>query len=286
MRNLCALKVSAVVTIGGLAAMPSQAQQVILTPNGTMIMPTQSDSSSPLVQDSPAMLTPIAESSQSDEEFLVSPIGVQARREQLKLVISNPEIYSLNPRTWGQPVKDVVDAQGNVVMSKQGIMAYRANQAQIELDGLMRNMEFTIGDQYEALGFIPGTIDQVIAGKSDVPDAAGQAQFYRQLIIDRNIPDPGDFVPLTATNVGDAPLSGTNVLSVAPSLGTVSATAVSPATIAVSPTRPTATIQGSQNPTADFAAANGFDRSRLPAQLNRQLMESPLSNSRVFPGMQ
>jgi hypothetical protein len=45
------------------------------------------------------------------------------------------------------------------------------------------------------------------------------------------------------------------------------------------------TVQASQNPTADFATTRSALRNNVPEQLNRGVVDSPLSNSRIFPGM-
>jgi hypothetical protein len=45
------------------------------------------------------------------------------------------------------------------------------------------------------------------------------------------------------------------------------------------------TVQASQNPTADFATTRSAPRNTVPEQLNRGVVDSPLSNSRIFPGM-
>ncbi len=44
-------------------------------------------------------------------------------------------------------------------------------------------------------------------------------------------------------------------------------------------------VQASQNPTADFATTRSAPRNPVPEQLNQGIIDSPLSNSRIFPGM-
>ncbi len=44
-------------------------------------------------------------------------------------------------------------------------------------------------------------------------------------------------------------------------------------------------VQPSQNPTADFAPTRSAPRNTVPEQLNQGIINSPLSNSRIFPGM-
>jgi hypothetical protein len=61
--------------------------------------------------------------------------------------------------------------------------------------------------------------------------------------------------------------------------------AVNPAGQASSSILPTVTVQASQNPTADFATTRSAPRNTIPEQLNQGVIDSPLLNSRIFPGM-
>jgi hypothetical protein len=70
--------------------------------------------------------------------------------------------------------------------------------------------------------------------------------------------------------------------SVTPASATMSILA--PVTVTL-PVIPSVTVQASQNPTADFATTRSALRNPVPEQLNQGVMDSPLSNSRIFPGM-
>ncbi len=57
---------------------------------------------------------------------------------------------------------------------------------------------------------------------------------------------------------------------------------VSPTTVS---TTSAVAVQASQNPTADFAPTRSAPRNTVPEQLNQGVINSPLSDSRIFPGM-
>jgi hypothetical protein len=278
------------------------------------------------------------------QDFLDSRLVGQARREQLRLIISNPEIYSFHPSTWGKPVKDVVDAQGNVVLSKQEIINNRVATAQNQLNGEGAVYAvWTRFDQYEALGFIPDTIEQLDNSRISYPGNFDSAQFYRQLIAERNIvlqPLPNGLFSSELSNTIRAGLTPQppvlrnrpegiqgyttqppsfewQSVSIQSSGATLSSSAATGIASSIAPTfsmtadatnttriseqfsqtpmirsqvpvnanLPIVSVQASQNPTVDFASTRSFDRAPLPQQLNRQLAESPLSSSRIFPGM-
>jgi hypothetical protein len=61
--------------------------------------------------------------------------------------------------------------------------------------------------------------------------------------------------------------------------------AVNPLSQSLPSIQPTVTVQASQNPAADFATTRSAPRNTVPEQLNRGVVDSPLSNSRIFPGM-
>jgi hypothetical protein len=61
--------------------------------------------------------------------------------------------------------------------------------------------------------------------------------------------------------------------------------AVNPLSQSLPSIQPTVTVQASQNPSADFATTRSAPRNTVPEQLNRGVVDSPLSNSRIFPGM-
>jgi hypothetical protein len=254
------------------------------------------------------------------QDFLASPIVAEARREQLRIILSNPEIYSVNLNTWGKPVKDVVDAQGNVVVSKQQIIDARIYSANFQLanndNQFVRNAEWKIGDQYNALGYIPETIDQLWNGKIQFPGLQDSAKFYQKIITDRGIvgdqlvsPLPGGTGNVTAQgSSGSLFLSGASVPLAGSGAASFSAATVSGSgEIPVSAISSSSTVfptvsqpvianqvaspvtsvivQASQNPTADFATTRSAPRNTVPEQLNRGVVDSPLSNSRIFPGM-
>jgi hypothetical protein len=72
------------------------------------------------------------------------------------------------------------------------------------------------------------------------------------------------------------------VQSVTPASATMSTLAPVAVTL---PVIPSVTVQASQNPTADFATTRSAPRNTVPDQLNQGIIDSPLSNSRIFPGM-
>jgi hypothetical protein len=72
------------------------------------------------------------------------------------------------------------------------------------------------------------------------------------------------------------------VQSVTPASATMSTLAPVAVTL---PAIPSVTVQASQNPTADFATTRSAPRNTVPDQLNQGIIDSPLSNSRIFPGM-
>jgi hypothetical protein len=254
------------------------------------------------------------------QDFLASPIVAEARREQLRIILSNPEIYSVNLNTWGKPVKDVVDAQGNVVVSKQQIIDARIYSASFQLanndNQFVRNAEWTIGDQYNALGYIPETIDQLWNGKIQFPGLQDSAKFYQKIITDRGIVANQLGSPLSGgtgnvTTQGSSEslfLSGASMplavngaasfsAATASGSGEIPVSAISsPSTVFPTVSQPvianqlvspvtSVTVQASQNPTADFATTRSAPRNTVPEQLNRGVVDSPLSNSRIFPGM-
>jgi hypothetical protein len=255
------------------------------------------------------------------QDFLASPIVAEARREQLRIILSNPEIYSSNIGTWGKPVKDVVDAQGNVVLSKQQIIDARIYGAKYQLAGggdgsFIRNAEWTIGDQYNALGYIPETIDQLWNGKIQFPELQDSVKFYQKIITDRGIVANQLGSPLSGgtgnvTTQGSSEslfLSGASMplavngaasfsAATASGSGEIPVSAISsPSTVFPTVSQPvianqlvspvtSLTVQASQNPTADFATTRSAPRNTVPEQLNRGVVDSPLSNSRIFPGM-
>jgi hypothetical protein len=258
------------------------------------------------------------------QDFLASPIVAEARREQLRIILSNPEIYSVNLKTWGKPVKDVVDAQGNVVLSKQQIIDARIHGAKFQLanngNQFGRNAQWTIGDQYNALGYIPETIDQLWNGKIQFPELQESAKFYQQIITDRGIvanqlvPPPsggtgnvttqgsseslflsGASVPLAGSVAGSGAASF-SAATVSGSGGISGSVIATPSTVfptdsqsvmvnQVAAPVTSVTVQASQNPTADFATTRSAPRNPVPEQLNQGVIDSPLSNSRIFPGM-
>jgi vacuolar-type H+-ATPase subunit H len=255
------------------------------------------------------------------QDFLASPIVAEARREQLRIILSNPEIYSVNLNTWGKPVKDVVDAQGNVVLSKQQIIDTRIYGAKYQLAGgddgsFARNAEWTMGNQYNVLIDIPETVDQIWTGKIQFPGLQESAKFYQQIITDRGIvadqlgsPLSGGTGNVTTQGVFESlsllgasvPLAGTGATSfsaaTASGSGEIQVSAISsPLTVVPTVSQPvianqvaspvtSVTVQASQNPTADFATTRSAPRNPVPEQLNQGIIDSPLSNSRIFPGM-
>jgi hypothetical protein len=252
------------------------------------------------------------------QDFLASPIVAEAKKEQFRLIISNPEIYSFHPATWGKPVKDVVDAQGNVVLSKQQIINTRAWEANNRLyySDSARPAVWTLFDQYEALGYIPDKIDQLSTDKIQPPGLQDSAKFYQQIITDRGIvgdqlvsPLPGGIGNFTAQgSSGSLFLSGASVPLAGSGAASFSAVTVSgsgeipvsaissPSTVFPTVSQPvianqiaapvtSVTVQASQNPSADFATTRSAPRNTVPEQLNRGVVDSPLSSSRIFPGM-
>jgi hypothetical protein len=389
MRNLCALKLSAVVTIGSLAAlaaMPAKAQQVILTPGGTMVMPTMpgvpGDSNLPgggipvpelglpqydiltqdqlkpgklifrgkqieiMAPDDPRINEAMRLSASPDTvwvytDYMVPGVPMVNNVNRAQLLAPPP---TTNAPSWDRIVRVGLKIPGNFGSADNVIIAgndpripenlrgidlggvyywaidARATNLSLPVDLFTPRLYSLVGDDGN-MGF-----GIEIAKVNPESVAAGIQQYQRDQAwrnpppgdpsetvvvvppgdrsyvtplptpifdetltnIDYALGTPGSVVPTLAANgssvttvVASDAMSSVVTPVVAPATASMP-----PATIAVSPiARPTATIQGSQNPTADFAAANGFDRSRMPAQLNRQLMESPLSSSRVFPGM-
>jgi hypothetical protein len=236
-----------------------------------------------------------------NESFLKSPLAAQSRREQMKLIVSNPEIYSLSPTKWGKPVQDIVDAQGNVVVSKQEIIAYRVGYAEFILNGnnpnaYPRGERIASSGEFETI-FGPGDVDQWKTEIYGGFDLKNNAQFYRQLLTDPNTitwdqtepPPLYPTFPETGSSANALPAIAPSVVpNAAPNLLPVNqiAPVITPAAIAISPTTiPAVTVQASQNPSADFATTRSGPRNTVPEQLNRGVVDSPLSNSRIFPGM-
>jgi hypothetical protein len=122
----------------------------------------------------------------------------------------------------------------------------------------------------------------------EVRDAQGNVTSTREQIIER-LRIEAESVVRAPENYGIrnavssetiAPSTVEPAILVTPSVGQASL----PLVVVQAPIAPV-TIQASQNPTADFATTRSFSRNTVPEQLNRGVADSPLSSSRIFPGM-
>jgi hypothetical protein len=233
--------------------------------------------------------------------YLQTPIAKQMQELQRSIILSDPERYSFNPATWGKPVKDVLDAQGNVVISKQQIIGHRLRQAA----GGVRTADFTQLDAYEVLGFIPERITEFDQNKLKFPNIIESAQFYRQLALDKGLTiTPASFTTVSAMGqsasnivVGDG-VSFTSAPSLIPFQG-LSATAAPVESNAV--TNGFSVVSQPENVIVNVAdrpvfsiAAPASDSAVIPfSKTNGNLRliptidhASPLSASRILPDLQ
>jgi hypothetical protein len=237
---------------------------------------------------------------QDAQTYLQTPIAKQVQELQRSIILSDPERYSFNPATWGKPVKDVLDAQGNVVISKQQIMSRRLQKA----SGGLMTMEFTQVDAYEQLGFIPERMAEFSQDKLKFPTIVESVRFYRQLASEKGLTmTPASFTATSAMGqsasniiVGDR-VSLTSAPSLIPLQG-LSATATPVESNAV--TNGFSVVSQPENAIVNVAdrpvfsiAAPASDSAVIPFSKtngNLRLMPSidhasPLSASRILPDL-
>jgi hypothetical protein len=225
-----------------------------------------------------------------------------ATEARARLVLLNPELYTLrNLETSGQPVKDIKDDQGNIVVSRQWIINARIVEANNYLTGVkvegIRNAEFTFGDALtyannifdyipERLsdlnysGYIPpayATTDGILGNHSLTAQPSGMTP----LGINPIAGSGAEFFSAVTTS-GSGGISGSAISSPLTAFPTVSQSVI--ANQITSPVT-SVTVQPSRNPTADFATTRSAPRNSVPEQLNQGVIDSPLSSSRIFPGM-
>jgi hypothetical protein len=99
-------------------------------------------------------------------------------------------------------------------------------------------------------------------------------------VVSGGITGAASFSAATASGSGQIPVSAISNPS------TVFPTVSQPVIVnQVAPPVTSVTVQASQNPTADFVTTRSAPRNTVPEQLNQGIIDSPLSNSRIFPGM-
>jgi hypothetical protein len=255
MWNLRSLKMSVMLVASGVAlvaALPAVAQQVVLTPGGTMIQPIPQ--------------APVAEKSLLD--YMMS--GEQRETTYYPGEIApgtgiDPKPGDFNEINPGR----VVDTGAEPII------------LEIDPDALIGGPS---GMRYSDLYPELPTNNKPDPVSTLTPEEVAEAYHRGEIFY------PHGF---SATNQAAAnSLSSESATVPGEIMGTSSQgsnSIVSPKQLnspsAASVTLPSVTVQASQNPTADFATTRSAPRNTVPEQLNRGVADSPLSNSRIFPGM-
>jgi hypothetical protein len=188
------------------------------------------------------------------QQVVLTPAGTFAMQPK-----TMEEVMGLAPGSL-QPTVSYVNVLQETYPTQQEFVNQLRSKAQFILDNP---------------GFITAT--EPVA---EVLDAQGKVLYTREQVIEQ--------LRVEAANVLRAPetygiRTGSSVQTVSPSV--VVPGEVTPVVSQSLPSLPPVTVQASQNPTADFAPTRSAPRNTVPDQLNQGIINSPLSSSRIFPGM-
>jgi hypothetical protein len=209
------------------------------------------------------------------QQVILTPAGTMPQIVQINGILGNQplteqpdgmELLGIDPNSS----KVTVNNDPNPVTSQPG-----------PVQGLPSVRISTIeepGNVYDAQGKLVYTKEQVVEIlRLEAEKAARNPGYYATRL--GSASSSTDTAPLV-----NAPLASESLQAVTPLANAPSIKAMVNPTLTQSPVASVA-IQASQNPSADFATTRSAPRNTVPEQLNQGVINSPLSNSRIFPGM-
>jgi hypothetical protein len=199
------------------------------------------------------------------QQVVLTPAGTFAMQPK-----TMEEVMGLAPGSL-QPTVSYVDVLNEETAKSRNVLQETYPTQQEFVNQLRSKAQFILDNP----GFITAT--EPVA---EVLDAQGKVLYTREQVIEQ--------LRVEAANVLRAPetygiRTGSSVQTVSPSV--VVPGEVTPVVSQSLPSLPPVTVQASQNPTADFAPTRSAPRNTVPDQLNQGIINSPLSSSRIFPGM-
>jgi hypothetical protein len=292
-----------------VAALPAKAQQVVLTPGGTAFQSAPQVNNGdfaqpaitggkggilgdqPLTEQPDGMIllgldpnSPKVEVDNNPNPVVYSPGPQETQQEFIERVRSKAQFVLDNPGFVrpNELVTEVVDAQGKVLYTKDQVI----ETLRVEAEKVVRNPE-SYGIRNSALN-VP-----------DNPQPSVGSLMPLNVVVQDSYDKDGRLIQ-TKEQAAAEIRRETEIQALYPgrlgvydgsttfqSIDTVPVTvpALLPVASVTLPSLPAVTVQASQNPTADFATTRSAPRNTVPEQLNRGVVDSPLSNSRIFPGM-